>query len=103
MMLMAGLSRDLVQKGLDAVEWVRPAAGLVQGGGGGRPDMAQAGGKDATKLAERSRRRQPKSAKCWTEKRGASLPRLGAVPPPPPPTPLPLTSPSSSLMRNRPV
>ena len=50
--LMAGLSRDLVEKGLDAVKWVRAAAKLVKGGGGGRPDMAQAGGKDASKIAE---------------------------------------------------
>ena len=43
--LIAGLSRDLVERGLDAVKWVRAAAKLVDGGGGGRPDMAQAGGK----------------------------------------------------------
>ncbi len=51
-MLMAGLSRDLVEKGLDAVKWVREAAKLVKGGGGGRPDMAQAGGKDSSKTAQ---------------------------------------------------
>jgi alanyl-tRNA synthetase len=50
-MLVAGLSRDLVERGLDAVRWVKAAAKLVGGGGGGRPDMAQAGGKDATHLA----------------------------------------------------
>ena len=50
--LMAGLSRDLVEKGLDAVQWVRQAAKLVDGGGGGRPDLAQAGGKNADKLPE---------------------------------------------------
>jgi alanyl-tRNA synthetase len=51
-MLVAGLSRDLTDRGLSAVEWVRKPAELVDGGGGGRPDMAQAGGKDATRLAE---------------------------------------------------
>jgi len=51
-MLLAGLSRDLVARKLDAVAWVRKAAELVDGGGGGRPDMAQAGGKDDAKLAE---------------------------------------------------
>ena len=51
-MVIAGLSRDLVQKGLDAVKWVKAAAGVVGGGGGGRPDMAQAGGKDAQKIPE---------------------------------------------------
>jgi len=51
-MLVAGLSRDLVQKGLDAVKWARPIATLLGGSGGGRPDLAQAGGKDAEKLPE---------------------------------------------------
>jgi len=51
-LLVAGLSRDLVEKGLDAVKWVSAAAQEVGGGGGGRPDMAQAGGKDASKLPE---------------------------------------------------
>jgi len=51
-MLIAGLSRDLVEQGMDAVRWVRAAAAKVQGGGGGRPDMAQAGGKDAQNLPE---------------------------------------------------
>jgi alanyl-tRNA synthetase len=43
--LIAGLSRDLVERGLDAVKWVKVASAVVEGGGGGRPDMAQAGGK----------------------------------------------------------
>lgn len=51
-MLLAGLSRDLAGKGIDAIQWVRKAAALVGGSGGGRPDMAQAGGKDATRLSE---------------------------------------------------
>ncbi len=51
-MLVAGLSRDLVDKGVDAVQWVRDAASEVQGGGGGRPDLAQAGGKLPEKLPD---------------------------------------------------
>ena len=51
-MLVAGFSRDLVEKGADAVKWVRAAASKVNGGGGGRPDMAQAGGKNADNLPE---------------------------------------------------
>ncbi len=51
-LLIAGLSRDLVEKGLDAVAWVRQTAKIVGGGGGGRPDMAQAGGKFPDKLPE---------------------------------------------------
>jgi alanyl-tRNA synthetase len=50
--LIAALSRDLVERGFDAVRWVKDAAKLVGGGGGGRPDMAQAGGKDPSKLAD---------------------------------------------------
>ncbi len=50
-MLVAGLSRDLVDRGLNAVEWIRRPAELVGGGGGGRPDMAQAGGKAPERLA----------------------------------------------------
>jgi alanyl-tRNA synthetase len=54
--LIAALSRELVERGLDASKWVKEAASVVGGGGGGRPDMAQAGGKDPSKLAEALRR-----------------------------------------------
>ncbi len=50
--LIAGLSRDLVDRGLDAVKWVRAVSAIVDGGGGGRPDLAQAGGKLPEKLPE---------------------------------------------------
>ena len=50
--LVAGLSRDLVERGLDAVAWVRGVGRWSSGGGGGRPDMAQAGGKLPEKLPE---------------------------------------------------
>ncbi len=43
--LVAGLSRDLVEAGLHAGNWLKEVAPLVGGGGGGRPDLAQAGGK----------------------------------------------------------
>jgi len=48
--LVAGLSRDLIERGLSAGDWVREAANLVDGRGGGRADMAQAGGKKPEKL-----------------------------------------------------
>ena len=35
-----------------AGDWVRETAKIAGGGGGGRPQMAQAGGKDAAKLAD---------------------------------------------------
>jgi alanyl-tRNA synthetase len=41
-----------VARGLDAVAWVKAAAAVVDGSGGGRPDMAQAGGKGVEKIAE---------------------------------------------------
>ncbi|MGB4014806.1 MAG: DHHA1 domain-containing protein, partial [Bacilli bacterium] len=37
---------------LHAGETVRLAAGILGGGGGGRKDFAQAGGRDAARLAE---------------------------------------------------
>jgi alanyl-tRNA synthetase len=37
---------ELIARGLKAGDWVRQAAQACGGGGGGRPDMAQAGGKD---------------------------------------------------------
>jgi alanyl-tRNA synthetase len=50
--LIAGLSRDLVERKLDAVAWVKAAAAVVEGSGGGRPDLAQAGGKLPDKLPQ---------------------------------------------------
>lgn len=49
-MLLAGLSKDLVERGYSAGDWVKQVAPTVGGGGGGRPDMAQAGGKQPEKL-----------------------------------------------------
>ncbi len=43
--LAAGLSKDLVEAGLHAGNWLKEVAPIVGGGGGGRPDLAQAGGK----------------------------------------------------------
>ena len=41
---------DLVERGLNSGALARDAAKLMGGGGGGRPDMAQAGGRQAEKL-----------------------------------------------------
>ena len=48
--IVAGLTRDLVDKGLSAGEWIKSAAEAVGGRGGGKPDMAQAGGKHPDQL-----------------------------------------------------
>lgn len=50
--LIAAFTKDLVEKGLDAVAWVRAASSVIGGSGGGRPDLAQAGGKIPEKLPE---------------------------------------------------
>jgi alanyl-tRNA synthetase len=50
--LMVAASRDLAAEGFDAVAIVRAVGPMIGGGGGGRPDLAQAGGKDATRLGE---------------------------------------------------
>jgi alanyl-tRNA synthetase len=42
--LVAGLSHDLVEAGLHAGNWLKDVAPIVGGGGGGRPELAQAGG-----------------------------------------------------------
>lgn len=50
--LTAAVTKDLIAKGLHAGDCVKSAAKIVGGGGGGRPDMAEAGGKDPSKLAD---------------------------------------------------
>jgi alanyl-tRNA synthetase len=51
-MIVAAVTDDLVKRNLHAGNLVRDAAKLMGGGGGGRPTMAQAGGKDMAKLPE---------------------------------------------------
>jgi alanyl-tRNA synthetase len=48
--LVAAVTADLVSKGFHAGKIIKEVAAQVGGSGGGRPDMAQAGGKDASKL-----------------------------------------------------
>jgi alanyl-tRNA synthetase len=50
--LLVAASRDLVAEGFDSTAVVRAPAGLIGGGGGGRADLAQAGGRDAARLDE---------------------------------------------------
>ncbi|SHE58081.1 alanine--tRNA ligase [Desulforamulus putei] len=50
--LVAAVTKDLLGRGLHAGNLVKEIAKVVGGGGGGRPDMAQAGGKDPAKLQE---------------------------------------------------
>ena len=50
--LVAGVSRDLLGRGLHAGNWVREVAQIVGGGGGGKAEMAQAGGREPDKIPQ---------------------------------------------------
>ncbi|PLS38299.1 alanine--tRNA ligase [Carnobacterium maltaromaticum] len=50
--LLAAVSEETIKKGLKAGDLIKEIAPLVGGGGGGRPDMAQAGGKNPAGLAD---------------------------------------------------
>jgi len=47
-MLVSGVKNASIKAG----DWIKAVAPIVGGGGGGRPDFAQAGGKDASKINE---------------------------------------------------
>ncbi|MEG0179936.1 MAG: DHHA1 domain-containing protein, partial [Oscillospiraceae bacterium] len=49
---LAMASKDAVSAGVHAGNIVREVAKIAGGGGGGRADMAQAGGKDSSKVNE---------------------------------------------------
>lgn len=51
-LVVAAVTEDLVKRGVHAGELVKFVAGFLGGGGGGRPTLAQAGGKDASRLDE---------------------------------------------------
>jgi alanyl-tRNA synthetase len=48
--LVAAVTPDLVERGVDAGRLVRGLAHMVGGGGGGKPTLAQAGGRDPNRL-----------------------------------------------------
>ena len=50
--LLAMVTPDLVERGFDAGAIVNEAAKVMGGGGGGQPRLAQAGGRDASRLGE---------------------------------------------------
>ena len=50
--IVARVPKGLIGKGLKAGDWVREPAEICGGRGGGRPDMAQAGGKDPQRVRE---------------------------------------------------
>lgn len=50
--LIAGVTNDLIEKGFHAGKLIKEVATRCGGSGGGRADMAQAGGKDPNKVSE---------------------------------------------------
>ncbi len=50
--MVAAFSPAVVSQGLQAGKFVGSVAKICGGGGGGRPNLAQAGGKDASKMSE---------------------------------------------------
>ena len=50
--LAASVSEDLVGQGLHAGKLIGQIAKICNGGGGGKPDKAQAGGKDGANVGE---------------------------------------------------
>ena len=50
--LLCSASMDLVKKGIHCGNLIKSVAQMLGGNGGGRPDVAQAGGKDVSKVEE---------------------------------------------------
>jgi alanyl-tRNA synthetase len=50
--IICAVPEPLIAKGLKAGDWLRDAAAIVGGKGGGKPDMAQGGGTDITKVGD---------------------------------------------------
>lgn len=50
--LLVSLTKDLQKAGLDARKLISPAYDIIKGGGGGRQDFVQAGGREAGRLSD---------------------------------------------------
>ncbi len=50
--LVCAVTKDVVDRGIDAKDVINKVSQIVGGSGGGRPDFAQAGGKDVNRLGE---------------------------------------------------
>ncbi len=62
-LLVCGISKGLIDRKLSAGSWIAPVAEIVGGGGGGKPDLAQAGGRFPQKLPEALQ----KAKQVWIE------------------------------------
>ncbi|MGQ0627733.1 MAG: alanine--tRNA ligase [Phycisphaerales bacterium] len=50
--IIAGVPEGIIKRGLNAGDWVKAAGAPINGRGGGKPDLAQGGGTDITKVRE---------------------------------------------------
>lgn len=50
--IVCSVAKDIVDRGVDAVEVVRASAKVISGGGGGKSTLADAGGKDPSRISE---------------------------------------------------
>jgi len=66
-LIVAAISPDLVKRNFHAGELVKAIAQIIGGGGGGKPSLAQAGGKDPDRVDEALA-----AAKLWLEERLSS-------------------------------
>lgn len=64
--MMAMATRDVAERGFDAGALVREAAKAMGGGGGGRPDLGQAGGRHPDKLPDAIRAAED-GVRAWRE------------------------------------
>lgn len=63
-LLVAAMTEDLVKKGLKAGDLIKEVAPLVEGRGGGKPDLAQAGGQNAAGIPSAL-----EAAKAWAKQK----------------------------------
>jgi alanyl-tRNA synthetase len=65
--MVVAVSKQLVDKGMDALKLMREAGKLLGGGGGGRPDMAVGGGSDTVNIAQALAAVEREAASCLEE------------------------------------
>ncbi len=65
--IVAQVPDSLIARGLKAGDWVKIAAQACGGGGGGRPDSAQAGGKDPSRIGDAEDAARNHAAKCLND------------------------------------
>ncbi|MCJ7823736.1 MAG: alanine--tRNA ligase [Anaerolineales bacterium] len=66
-LIVAAISPDLVERNFHAGELVKTVAKIIDGGGGGKPSLAQAGGKDPARVEEALR-----AVELWLQERLSS-------------------------------